>query len=152
MNISRISLIVLIVLFFFGESLFNNAVKNIVPFPNSVNIVKEKPSEEYITKTKDIASLISEKDKLDICLVNYEFSKRVQGYLNQNVTGQQINDLYAQVNRDYFKGSLSGKYNVFADKIEKLFIEVVGKDQSKLTEDQLRQLNRYMLALSWNLQ
>lgn len=153
MSTRRIALVVLTVLFFFGESHVLPFVENLVPEIKVVSIVEEKPEQKYIDETKKIAQLITDKeDRIDLCLVNLEFSKRAEGYLNRSITGQQLNDLYVAVHQDYFKGRLLGKYEGLSSGTIDMLKGIVSEEESLLSKDQLRLLNRYLLALSWNLE
>lgn len=146
-------LIVLIVLFLFGDNSIYPFLGKLVPKNISITIVEEKPNINYIEETLPLAEMIKEKeDKIELCLINLEFSNRVEKYLGKNVNNQQLNDIYVGVNREHFNGRLKDKYDGLSDGLMSLLNKVIGSDVQILTKAQLKEMNRYFLALAWNLE
>jgi hypothetical protein len=153
MKFKDIALVVLITLFFFGDSHVYPFVGGLFDKTNQVTIVLEKPADNYIKETAPVARLITNKeDRLDLCLINLEFSNRMNSYLNRNVNSQHINDIYVGVNREFFNTRLRNKYDGLSGSLLNLISKTVGSDVRNLTAKDLEELNRYFLALSWNLE
>lgn len=131
---------------------WNNIVKIIPKIDNkpTVNVVNiDKPSQEIIDKTSPVASLVTEKnDKINLCLFNDVFSKRVTGY---NTDAQKVNDVYVEAGKNFFGDSLKGKYQGFSSGLDKLFVDVLGTENHTVTESEKLSLAETFKGLAYCL-
>tara|TARA_R110000744_G_scaffold349934_2_gene455601 strand:- start:1590 stop:2048 length:459 start_codon:yes stop_codon:yes gene_type:complete len=108
-----------------------------------------EPSQEIKDKTSSIAARVTDtKDRLDLCIFNKTFSKRVLGYSSDV---QQLNDVYTEAGKILFQESLKGKYDGYGAGVVSLMSEITGKENHNLTPDEKRQISEVFSGLAWNL-
>lgn len=117
-----------------------------------VQVVSEKPSDEIILKSKKVSDLITDsQDRLNLAIFNLQFSDRLNSYFDQNITSQQLTDLYTASLKEYFKDSLAGKYDGLATEIKLLFESSIGSLDHILSKEEVDSLRNDLIGLSWNL-
>jgi hypothetical protein len=117
--------------------------------PKPVVLDVEKPTEDVLLLVRDINRLISDKnDRTNLAVFNYVFSNRLTKY---STDVQKLNDVYVLAGEEFFQNSLKGKYRDLDQKIQTLFISVLGEDNHMLNEDEKSQLKIIFSGLSWSL-
>lgn len=119
---------------------------------DTVQIVSEKPSDEIVLKSKKVSDLITDnQDRLNLAIFNLQFADRLKTYFDQNITSQQLTDLYTASLKEYFKDSLVGKYDGLATEIKSLFESSIGSLDHILSKEEVDSLKTDLIGLSWNL-
>jgi hypothetical protein len=117
--------------------------------PKPVVLDVEKPTEDVLLLVRDINRLVSDKnDRTNLAVFNYVFSNRLTKY---STDVQKLNDVYVLAGEEFFQNSLKGKYKDLDQKIQTLFISVLGEDNHMLNEDEKNQLKIIFSGLSWSL-
>ena len=130
---------------------WNNIINAIPKIDNKpVQVVQiDKPSQEILDKAEPIAKLVTDKnDKLNLCLFNNVFSKRLVSY---ETDAQKMNDVYVEAAKNFFGDSLKGKYEGFSKGLDDLFTGVLGLENHKITEDEKSTLSKTFNGLAYCL-
>lgn len=124
-------------------------IDNVKPSPISVVVDIEKPSQEILDKTTPIAKLITDKDdKLNLCLFNNVFSKRLVSY---ETDAQKLNDVYVEAGKNFFGDSIKGKYQGFSTGLDNLFSSVLGTENHEVTDNEKSLLSETFRGLAYCL-
>tara|TARA_B100000497_G_scaffold125878_1_gene163324 strand:+ start:341 stop:799 length:459 start_codon:yes stop_codon:yes gene_type:complete len=123
---------------------------NIPSIPVSKPILNiEKPTPDILKVSEPISKIVSDKeDRQRLAIFNYEFSKRILEY---NTNSQQVNDVYVLAGRLFFDQSLVNKYDGLAQKIQDILENILGSENSNVTEPQKQKLSSYFKGVAWSL-
>ncbi len=122
-------------------------------FKPAVTIVDVKPEEKYIKNTEKIASVVTSiEDRRDLSILNLEFSKRTDSYLDKSVTSQELIDLYINSIKEHFLDRLKGKYETLPEEAQKMFTSIIGEDEHILSKEELDSVSKTLIAFAWNLE
>jgi len=130
---------------------WNNIINAIPKIDNKpVQVVKiDKPEQQILDKTEPIAKLVTDKnDKLNLCLFNDVFSKRLVSY---KTDAQKMNDVYVEAGKNFFGDSIKGKYEGFSKSLDDLFISVLGVENHEVTENEKSTLSKTFSGLAYCL-
>lgn len=146
-NIRAMLGVCLILVGFFWDSIQNN-IPNI-PLPTVPALDIPKPDTATLENVSSIASLVTDKDdRLQLAIFNMVFSERVEDW---DCEGQQVNDIYVLAAESEFGTSLTGKYDGYADGIERLFKESIGVKNAVVSQEQKKSLSNDFSGLAYAL-
>jgi len=118
----------------------------------NVQIIDIKPEDAILEKSKLVADLVTvNEDRINLAIFNQQFANRLDSYYDQNISSQQLVDLYLASAKGFFKNSLSGKYERLAEETTKMFQNSVGKLDHILSKNEIESLRNDLIGLSWNL-
>ena len=84
-------------------------------------------------------------------IFNQQFANRIENYYSQNISSQQLMDLYLASAKGFFKDSLIGKYDGLAEETTTMFKECVGELDHILSKEEIDNVKQVLTGLSWNL-
>lgn len=138
-------------------AIFNITPDKVVDYVKKANIVVpsvpavviDKPDDAFITKTKPVADLVTNKsDREMMAVFCEEFSNRKY----TDVTMQNMNDILTEAGKVFFKGTLKGKYAGLETELVKLVnVQEIDSADNKLYPEQLKEISNNYKALAWNL-
>lgn len=118
----------------------------------NIQVVDIKPEDVILAKSQSVAKLVTvTEDRINLAIFNQQFANRVDVYYNQNISSQQLMDLYLASAKGFFKDSLVGKYDNLAEETTKMFQECVGELDHILSKEELEKVKQLLTGLSWNL-
>ena len=120
-------------------------IPDFTPKPDDNNVVE--PSEEILEKVSSIADKVTDsKDRADMFAFNKVFSERRKDY---SVDAQQINDIYTEAGKTFFKGRLRGKYEGLSSGLVGLMSGIIGTENHTITKEEKEKLASHFDGLSW---
>jgi hypothetical protein len=124
-------------------------IPDLIPKPSAPVVDIKEPTQEIKEKTLKIAEKVTDdKDRLDLCIFNKEFSERILTY---NTDVQQVNDVYTEAAKILYKDSLKGKYDGYGSGVISLILEITGSENHELTQSERQQISDVFSGLAWNL-
>jgi len=140
--------VLLILLALWNPDLSKIRIPDIIA-PTPPVVVVDKPTDELLTKAKTVADLIKDKDDRDKGAIYYaEFSTRVYN----DATMQNINDILTISGKEYWEGTIKGKYAGLADALRKLTdVQETDSGDTPLSKSQLEEISKRYKALAWAL-
>jgi len=124
-------------------------IPDLIPKPSAPVVDIKEPTQEIKEKTLKIAEKVTDdKDRLDLCIFNKEFSERILTY---DTDVQQVNDVYTEAAKVLYKDSLKGKYDGYSQGVISLVSGVTGNENHQLTQSEKVQLGEVFSGLAWNL-
>ncbi len=144
-NKTRLVLGILVILAAIFLPAIQERIPDITPKPDDNNVII--PSEEILEKVSSIADKVTDdKDRVDMFAFNKVFSERLRSY---SVDAQQINDIYTEAGKIFFKGRLKGKYEGLSDSLVGLMSGVIGIENHTITKEEKEKLASHFDGLSW---
>ena len=143
----------LLIVGFFGHK-YPEYLEKIKKFAtkNSVQIVDIKPEDAILLKTDSISKIVTDKtDRINLAIFHLQFANRLDNYYKQNITSQQLIDLYTASVKGFFKDSLVGKYDGLAEEVVKVFKDSMGELDHILSQEEMDSVKQNLNGLSWNL-
>jgi hypothetical protein len=77
---------------------------------------------------------------------NKVFSERLKGY---SVDAQQMNDIYTEAGKIFFKERLRGKYEGLSTGLVGLMSDIIGTENHTITKEEKEKLASHFDGLSW---
>lgn len=118
----------------------------------NVQVVDIKPEDTILAKSQSVAKLVTVKeDRINLAIFNQQFANRLDNYYSQNISSQQLMDLYLASAKGFFKDSLVGKYDGLSEETTTMFKDCVGELDHILSKEEVDNLKQILAGLSWNL-
>lgn len=108
-----------------------------------------EPNKELVLEIKENDFITNDKDRAELSLVAYEFSKRIPGYITDI---QTLQDIHAEATKALFEDRYKGKYkNISKLMGSEAISSVVGEKNIYLTDELRTELSNKFYATAWVL-
>lgn len=147
--IKNIIALILILIGVFGLNIKLPDFPKPKPSPEVSILNIDKPSEEILSLVRHFDELITDPtDRAKIAIFNYQFATNIKTY---NTTLQKTNDIYTLAGKNFFKGSIAGKYEGLSEAIIKQLESIVSNDDHTLSEKEKQDISDRFMAIAWVL-
>lgn len=88
-------------------------------------------------------------DRENIAIIHNEMGARLPKYKNVNTL--QFENFYVNSTKEFFDGSLAGKYRDLGEKMYKVILSTLGENEGTITEEEMLSLSKKMRGLAWEI-
>ena len=149
--LANIFIVIIIIIY---SDILPKDIGSFLPNILTVNEVVEinKPNENYINDTKNIAKEILEKtdtkDAVSLAVFNDEFATKLDSYKNTNVESKYIVNLYTSSYKKAFGADVNFSSS---DAVSDYINQNILSKEKFMTDEELDSLKEFFRGIAWNL-
>jgi hypothetical protein len=128
----------------------NSPLPRIVSVDYNSVLGLEKPDSATEKEVGDLKKFVTDQgDREKVAIFHNQMGKRLPKY--ENINTIQFENYYFDSAKESFEGKLANKYRDLGENIQRLIIGTLGENESYITKEEIEQLSKKMMAISWNL-